>query len=221
MTIKHLMQRWQDDVLRHQVVKTAHDNYKTIADYHIVPTLGRKRVSKLTPADVDALVSAKLDVGYSVSTVRRIRAVLSQALDQAVRRGVVGRNVVTMTRGPKGTRRDGRTLTPEQARCLLNTVRGHRLEAFCITMLGLGLRPGEALGLSWGDLDLGAGVLTVRRSLKREGKDLVLGEVKTARSRRSVNLPGPVVDALRSTRRARAWTVKLQVRPGRPATLSS
>ncbi len=44
MTIKHLMQRWQDDVLRHQVVKTAHDNYKTIADYHIVPTLGRKRV---------------------------------------------------------------------------------------------------------------------------------------------------------------------------------
>jgi hypothetical protein len=86
-------------VLRHRVARTAFDNYKSLADHHIEPTLSRKRVSKLTPADVDALVSAKLDSGLSSSTVGRIRSVLSQALDQAVRWGVVTRDVVTMTKG--------------------------------------------------------------------------------------------------------------------------
>jgi integrase len=150
------------------------------------------------PADIDSLVSEKLDAGYSVSTVRRIRAVLSEALDQAVRWGVVGRNVVASTRGPRSSRREGRTLTPAQARQLLTLVAGDRLEAFFVTMLALGLRPGEALGLSWEDLDLQRAVLNVRHALKRQKNQLVLGDVKTPKSRRSVNLPHPVVEALRS-----------------------
>jgi hypothetical protein len=94
-------------------------------------------VSKLAPADIDSLVSEKLDAGYSVSTVRRMRTVLSEALDQAVRWGVVGRNVVSVTRGPRSSRREGRTLTAAQARELLASVGGHRLEAFFVTMLAL------------------------------------------------------------------------------------
>jgi len=198
MTLAQLLERWFDDVMRHQVAPNALDNYRSIAKLHLKPTLGRKRVSKLTPADVDKLISDKLDAEYSSSTVRRIRAVLSAALDQAVRWGVVGRNVVTVTRGPKTTRREGRTLTTDQARKLLDVVAGRRLEAFYVTMLALGLRPGEALGLPWDAVDLRGKVLTVRQVLKRERKQLVIGTVKTAKSRRSVNVPPPVVKALRA-----------------------
>ncbi len=204
MTIKQLLTRWEEDVLRHQVARSAYDNYKSLADHHIGPTLGRKRVSKLTPADVDALVSAKLDAGLSVSTVRRIRSILSQALDQAVRWGVVSRNVVTMTRGPKGSRGEGRTFTPAQAKNLLAAAQGDRLEALYVTMLYTGLRPGEALGLEWGAVDLAAGIVTVKKALKRVGTKLTLGEVKTARSRRAVNLPRPVINALREQKRRQA-----------------
>jgi integrase len=198
MTLNRLLDRWFDDVMRHQVAPSALENYRSIATNHLKPTLGRRRVSKLTPADVDALLSEKLDAKLSSSTVRRIRAVLSAALDQAVRWGVVGRNVVAVTRGPKTTRREGRTLTPDQARKLLATTRGRRLEAFYVTMLGLGLRPGEALGLSWDDVNLEGKVLTIRQALKRENKQLVIGDVKTAKSRRAVNLPPPVVKVLRA-----------------------
>jgi len=204
MTIKQILQRWESDVLRHQVATAAFDNYKSIADHHIVPILGRKRVTKLTPADVDALISTKLDAGLSVSTVRRIRAILSQVLDQAFRWGVVGRNVVTMTKGPKGTRTEGRTLTPAQAKRLLVTAHGDRLETLYVTMLYTGIRPGEALGLTWADVDLPSAVLRVSRSLKREGTKLVLGEVKTARSRRSVNLATPVTKSLRLHKKRQA-----------------
>jgi integrase len=204
MTIKQLLERWQEDVLRHQVATGAYDNYKSLAKHHIEPTLGRKRVSKLTAADVDALISAKIDEQYSVSTVRRIRSILSQAVDQAVRWGVVGRNVVALTRGPKGTRKEGRTLTLEQAKKLLEAAGGKRLEAFYVTMLGLGLRPGEALGLTWEAVDFSSGVLTVRQALKREGTVLVLGEVKTPKSRRSINLPEPVTAALKAHEKKQA-----------------
>ena len=61
----------------------------------------------------------KLDSGLSVSTVRRIRSVLAQALTQAIRWGMVSRNVASLTRGPRQVRKEGRTLTPSQAKGFL------------------------------------------------------------------------------------------------------
>ena len=107
LTVNHLLDRWYADVLRHQVAPSAYENYTTIADKHVRPAIGRRRVSKLTPADVDALISAKVDEGLSVSTVRRIRAVLAQALGQAERWGLVARNVVERHTWPPGTPEGG------------------------------------------------------------------------------------------------------------------
>jgi len=154
LTIAQLLDRWYSDVLRHQVSLSAAANYKSIADHHIVPTLGRKKVAQLTPVDVDRLISQKIDSGLAISTVRRIRSVLTQALTQAMRWGSVNRNVASLTRGPREQRREGRTLTPQQARQLLDTLKGHHNEALYALMLSTGLRRGEALGLCWTDVDL-------------------------------------------------------------------
>jgi integrase len=94
---------------------SAASNYRSIAVHHLVPALGRKRVEALTPSDVDRLMSEKLDAGYSASSVRRMRSVLLQALNQGMHWGVVHRNVAALTRGPRVARREGRTLTPGQA----------------------------------------------------------------------------------------------------------
>jgi hypothetical protein len=64
--------------------------------------LGNKKVSKLKPAQIDALLSEKLDSGLSVSTVRRIRSVLAQALTQAQRWEMVGRKRRLVESSPKG-----------------------------------------------------------------------------------------------------------------------
>ena len=210
MTFAGLVDRWQDEVLRHQVAPSTADNYKSIVDHHVLPTLGRAKVAKLAAVDIDHLLSAKLDAGLSVSTVRRIRAVISQALDQGVRWGVVTRNVAALTRGPRQVRREGRTLTPDQARRLLDSLRGNRSEALYTLMLSTGLRRGEALGLRWSDVDLDGGVLLVQRQLTRQGGRLATSDTKTARSRRAVNLPAPVVEVLR-THRARQASERLKL----------
>ena len=198
VTVAQLLDRWYRDVLRLQVAPAAFDNYRTIADRHIRTSIGRMRVVQLSPADVDALLATKIDAGLSVSTVRRIRSVLAQALSQAERWGIVARNVAAQTRAPRSPRREGRSLTPEQVTTLLAALEHHRLGPLYLTMLGLGLRRGEALGLWWADVDLGDRRLVVRRALKREEGKLVFGQVKTSRSRRALNIPGPVHDALRA-----------------------
>ena len=110
MTVAQLMERWYADVVRHQVTRSTSDNYKSVADHHIVPFLGRKRLKELTPGDVDRLMAKKLESGLSVSTVRRIRSVLAQALTQAVRWGSVSRNVASLAPADlvKHARKDGR-----------------------------------------------------------------------------------------------------------------
>jgi integrase len=65
-------------------------------------------------------------------------------------------------------------------------------------------RRGELLGLLWEDVDLEGGVLTVRRSLQRVSGRTLLVEPKTARSRRTLQLPAFVVAAWRSHRARQA-----------------
>jgi integrase len=199
VTVAQLLDHWHADVIRHQVARTASDNYESVADHHIVPALGRKKLKELTPGDIDRLMAQKLEA-LSVSTVRRIRSVLSQALTQGIRWGSVNRNVASLTRGPRQPRQVGRTLTPSQARTFLASLRGHRNEALYSLMLSTGLRRGEPLGLRWDDMDLDEEILIVRRQLKREGGCLIVADTKTTRSRRAVHLPSPMIGVLRAHR---------------------
>jgi integrase len=89
--------------------------------------------------------------------------------------------------------------TPEQTDAFLIATRQHPAHALYMLALTTGMRQGELLGLKWGDVDLSAGTLAVRRSLQRQREaGLVFEEPKTARSRRSIRLSQRAMDALRA-----------------------
>src|SRR5664280_1142767 len=121
ITLSVLFERWSEDVMRYQVEASTLRNYMTVARIHILPTLGYKKLIDLTVNDVDRLLPIKRDIGLSSSTVRRIRIVLAQCLDQAIRWGLLFRNIATLSRSPKAVRTEGRTLSPDQARHFLET----------------------------------------------------------------------------------------------------
>ena len=86
---------------------------------------------------------------------------------------------------------------------MLDAARDHRNAARWSVALALGLRQGEALGLTWDAVDLDVGTLTVRQALQRQpGKGLVFVQPKSRAGRRTVALPGPLRDALRAHRTA-------------------
>jgi integrase len=123
-------------------------------------------------------------------------------LKQAVRWGLVPRNVTEAVNIPKLVREEVNALSPEEARRFLATARRDRLEALYVLAVHCELRRGELLGLRWPDVDLDAKTLRVSRQLQRmrEGGGLVFSEPKNA-SRRTVDLPKRAVEALRSHRK--------------------
>ncbi len=97
-----------------------------------------------------------------------------------------------------------RPLSEAEARTFLDAARkaGDRFEALYVLAITTGLRRGELLGLRWDDADLDRGTLRVGRALVREGGRHVLGETKTRRGRRRVNLTSRTVAALKAHRKS-------------------
>ncbi|MEP6658842.1 MAG: tyrosine-type recombinase/integrase [Acidimicrobiales bacterium] len=206
VTVAAFLERWLADVVPDSVTSVnTLDNYRWAIHGHLVPSLGHRPLVRLTPGEVVEMLRDRISAGMARNTVMRLRSVLSAALDHAVLEGLVARNVASITRPPKGgTVPHGRSLDLAEAQALLRAAEGSRLEVAFVTMLMLGRRPGETLGLVWSDFDPGAKTLSIQRSLKRERGALILGTTKTRRSRRVLALPAPVANALASHRRRQA-----------------
>ncbi len=125
---------------------------------------------------------------------------IRRALVDAVRWGLVMRNVAALVTAPRRARSEIRALTPDQARLLLAVAEGDRLGALYMMALTTGMREGELLALRWRDVNLEVALAAVRSTLYRGDGKLRLGEPKTARSRRSVHLTSEAVAALRRHR---------------------
>jgi integrase len=178
------------------------EKYDALIRKHLVPHLGRIKLEKMTPSDVQRLLDLKLASGVHPRTVLNIRALLSYALNDAIRWGLLTRNSAALVRSPKIPRQEMKVWTEEQARTFLDCCSGKRLGALYTLALFTGMRRGELCALRWSDLDLDGGVLTVARSLQRTcTKGLVFEEPKTAKGRRSISLAPVVVAALRSHRK--------------------
>ena len=180
----------------------------------LTPAIGTIPLAKLMPADVERMTTAIIASGRSPRTAASARVILRRALGDALRDGLVRRNVASLARPPRVPSRDlmaGRDyLTLPDLRRLIAAGSDPGDEDHAPSPVGplvivaatTGLRQGELLGLAWPDVDLVARTLTVRRSLARSygptGWDLA--EPKSAGSRRTVNLPAAAVAAFEAQR---------------------
>ena len=209
LTVQAFLDRWLTVNLPGTVAASTEDGYVDTVRLHLIPALGRKRLAKLTVADLDRLWKAKRDAGYSSNSVRIMRTVLRRALGQAVREGIVSRNVASLSVAPRIRAKEGRTLTVDQARHLLDAAAGYRFEAAVVLALSYGMRRGEVLGLHWSALDWEAGTLRVTHGVRRvkerdtsAGRQtrLVVTELKTPKSRRLLVLTPELVTKFRQHR---------------------
>jgi integrase len=149
--------------------------------------------------------------------------VLRRALGQAVREGIVARNVAGLSAVPRIRAKNGRTLTVDQARQLLEAAAGYRFETAVVLALAYGMRRGEVLGLHWSALDWKAGTLGVTHGVKRvKDRDassgrrtrLVVSELKTPKPGRTLSLTPELVN-----NRPMSETVGLTVRSQQTITI--
>ncbi len=174
----------------------------------VIEALGKVRVVKLTPGEVERMLRKLARDGLSTYTISATRAVLARAIRRAQRDGLVGRNVAELAETPHGTRRISQALTLEQIGQLFGSDLAPWWRAYLTTGILCGLRPGELLGLRWQDIDFDGGALRVRKALHQQrdpatGKiALVLADLKTKQSKRTLALPAAAAVALRAHRTA-------------------
>jgi integrase len=201
-TVESWLTSYIDDLETRGTTDSTVVRYRGILRNHLLHRLGKIKLAALQPQHVQSYQADLLKQGFSASSLVVHRALLSGALKQAVTFGLIARNVVSLVKPPREDKdAKGKTLTPQQARALLDAIHGDRLEAFHLLLLTAGLRRGEALGVCWDDLELDGSngpTLHVRRQLQWPHGKATLVPLKSRKGLRSIPLPSVTVEALRA-----------------------
>lgn len=198
------------------------DKYRRDFDRYVRARLGGMRLQAITPMHLNGLYADLLAEGgkgrrpLSPTSVGHVAALLHKVLADAMRWGMVPRNVATAADPPRQPRPGERAMavwTDAQVTTFLTSVGEDPLFALWRLLAVTGARRGEALGAQWADLDLDRARWEVRRALVVVNGAPVVGTPKTATGRRSVALDPATVAALRA-HRARQLEERLLVGPG-------
>ncbi len=212
-TVGSFLAGWLRDVVEPSVAPKTHEKRRYHVNSHVSPAIGGVRLKDLQARQVHALYvrMARRDPPLSYSTRRDVHTTLKMALKQAVRWGLLTQNPTELVDPPRPAPGDEddeeggevRALTDEQARRLFAATEGKRWRNYYVAAVRTGLRPGELLGLRWGDLDLSTdpASLRVRRTLAiREGGGTYTKPPKSKAGRRSLALHWEASDALTAQR---------------------
>ena len=168
----------------------------SLINVHIIPVLGSARIEELTVDDVEAFMNARV-IDLSKSTLGKLRSIIAKSYDFGIRREYTQRNPARIAEMPLDARvtREGRALTADEVRQLLKIAEDHRLGAWVVVALTLGLRPGEVSGLTWGAIDYGRYTVTVYQSLGVVDGQPALKRTKTG-GVRTLQIPDLAATAL-------------------------
>jgi integrase len=197
-TVKIFLARWLTEVAAHRNKLRTWEGYQRIVELYLNPYLGRVLLTKLGPEHVQRMINTLVTKDLAPNTIRNIRAVLRRALNQALRWRLVTFNAASLAEIPRIEQEEMSALDEQQARALLRTLKGERLEVLYRVGLSLGLRRGEILGLRWIDVDFERATLRVAQTLQRtKAKGLIFSTPKTKGSVRTIPMPRVLLAALK------------------------
>ena len=232
-TVAEYLREWIE-AKRYRVRQNTAIRYFAEVRLRLIPGLGKIVLAKLTPQHLQSLYARLLASGTSRSMVAYCHHVLYTALEEAMRLGLVVRNVADLVDPPRKSRREMAVYDEDQARKLIATASGDRFEALGVLVLATGMRQGELLALRWSEVNLEKATLTVLATLQQyPGQRPSREETKTTHSARVIALPQTVVKLLVQHRKAQqneqarlgpAWNARDLVFPntiGNPMHASS
>ena len=209
ITLAEWLDRWMETYMEGAVRASTLRGMRHDVERHIKPRLGETIISEISQADVQSLYAALLEngrvhphpelgTGLSASTIRKIHGILHGALKAANQARLIPRDPTEGVTLPPVERPPQQILTRRETDRFLRTAKADGVwYPLFYTALSTGLRKGELCGLRWEDFDPEAGMLLVRRTLRREpGGILTTGETKTYAGTRKLLLPESTAELL-------------------------
>jgi integrase len=219
-TVESWLEHWVENIAAPGVRASTLDGYRVAVRVHLIPGVGAHRLDKLEPEHLERLYASMIANGSKPATAHQAHRTMRTALGAAHRRGHVTHNAASIARSPRVEESEVEPFSVAEIQRLLEVGSQTRNGTRWAIALALGLRQGEALGLTWDDVDLDGGVLWVRRSRVRpryeHGCDPACGRkhpgfcpakrnvrddtapTKSKAGRRGIGLPDALVDLLRA-----------------------
>lgn len=219
------------------VKPTTRADYRQSIDCYIGPRIGGVRLEQLTPEHLDRLYrgleangkrrgacrtdgrtcpvddcSPDLHHGLAAKSVRNVHGCIHVALEAAVQRGYLPRNVADLANPPKAKRARSRNArdkcwTRDQLVAFLDHCCDidDQLRPLWFLVATTGLRRAEALALRWRDVDLDEARLTIRETVTvADGVVIWQDDAKSRDSERTIALDARTGAVLREHRKQQA-----------------
>jgi len=219
-TVKELMTDFLWTFKKPTVSDVTFEWYRNINETHIIPSLGEIPAVELTPQTIQALINKMYgEINLKVRTIKAVRDTLNQAYNHAIGLKQVKMNPVSGTRLPKQSRMQAEK--KEEHKAIPVNTRTEILKAaernICIktaltVLMFTGMRIGEWLALTWGQVDFENNIITIDRAITKTyeydeegnitGKESVVGDTKTLCSVRKIKVSQVVMDVLRDWQKA-------------------
>lgn len=162
--------------------------------------LGKVRIDKIDAKTIQEIYNKMISQGLSARSVRYVHSILVNCFQLAVKWRMIPENPASLCTDdlPANKRVEMKYFTPEQAAIFMKEAQWTPLYPFFSLMIASGMRPGEALGLKWTDVDFEGKRVTVNRSLIRfrKGGGWELKDTKTGKGR-TIPLPASTIKDLK------------------------
>lgn len=195
LTIEDYLKQWLEDVVKPNKTVSTIRSYEQITNQHLIPKLGHYRLSELNPSHVQRFING-LPKKLAPRTIRNIRNVLRKALNQAIAWRFIDYNAAVPVELPRAGKFTPETLERSAADKFREAIKGHSREALYLTVLVLGLRRGEVLGLRKRDVNLQKRELRIDGQIQWVKGELLRVSTKTEASKRTVPIPDILVEPL-------------------------
>ena len=173
------------------------EGYESAIRCHLLPKWEGREIEDIRYDEIQAWVSA-MSYGAAAKAHKTLRQILRWAIRTYRLRIWCETDDIEL---PKPPLRKTKTLTERQLNQAVHDWRGEAWEPVALVQSACGLRPCEAAALTWGDIDLRSGEVSVTKGRHEVGGEVYVWATKTDKSTRTVVLPRYAVARLREIRR--------------------
>ena len=186
------LDKWLAEHIRPSRSLGTWERYEINIRKHISPAIGHLKLKDVTPEVIHDFQRGLTEKGLQASAQKLVRAVLSGALKLAVRYGLLHFNPVERVEAPSLPKKEVEIPSRDDVLAVLEAGRtsGDWLFPAIHLLAASGMRPAEALGLRWEDVDLAAGVIYIHNQIvySRSRHGLVDAAPKTESGKRFVEI---------------------------------